>query len=36
MFILVVMLVGSIASFVIIPPLIDKIDRVGKVGILGF
>jgi hypothetical protein len=30
------MAVGSIAAFFIMPPLLDKLDRVGKIGILGF
>jgi hypothetical protein len=34
--VLYVILAGSVASFLVIPPLIDKIDRTGKVGILGF
>ncbi len=34
--ILIVMAVGSIGAFFIMPPLLDKIDRTGKVGILGF
>ncbi len=34
--ILAVFLVGSIGCFFIMPPLLDKIDRVGKIGFLGF
>jgi hypothetical protein len=34
--ILIVMAIGSIGAFFIMPPLLDKIDRTGKVGILGF
>jgi hypothetical protein len=34
--ILIVMGVGSVAAFFVMPPLLDKIDRVGKIGFLGF
>jgi hypothetical protein len=34
--ILIVMAVGSIAAFFIMPPLLDKLDRVGKIGFFGF
>jgi hypothetical protein len=34
--ILIITAVGSIAAFFIMPPLLDKIDRTGKVGIFGF
>jgi hypothetical protein len=34
--ILIVMGVGSLAAFFIMPPLLDKIDRVGKIGFFGF
>jgi hypothetical protein len=34
--ILIAMAVGSVGAFFILPPLLDRIDRVGKVGIFGF
>jgi hypothetical protein len=34
--ILIVMAVGSVACFFVMPPLLDRIDRTGKVGIFGF
>jgi hypothetical protein len=27
---------GSLAAFFVMPPLLDRIDRTGKVGIFGF
>jgi hypothetical protein len=30
------MAIGSIGAFFVLPPLLDRIDRVGKVGIFGF
>ncbi len=34
--ILLVTLAGSVAAFFVMPPLLDKIDRVGKIGFFGF
>ncbi len=34
--ILAVMAIGSIGGLLIMPPLLDKIDRNGKVGFFGF
>ena len=34
--ILGVFLVGALGGFFIMPPLLDRIDRVGKVGIMGW
>ncbi len=34
--ILIVMAIGSIGAFFIMPPLLEKIDRTGKVGLFGF
>jgi hypothetical protein len=36
LFILIAMAAGSVAAFFVMPPLLDRIDRVGKVGIFGF
>ncbi len=34
--ILVIMLVGSVVALFVMPPLLNKIDKDGKVGIGGF
>jgi hypothetical protein len=34
--ILIVTAVGSVGAFFILPPMLDRIDRTGKVGIFGF
>ncbi len=34
--ILIVMLIGSVIGIFTVPPLLKRIDRTGKVGILGF
>jgi hypothetical protein len=34
--ILIAMAIGSVGAFFVLPPLLDRIDRVGKVGIFGF
>ncbi len=34
--ILILTLGGSVGAFFIMPPLLDRIDRTGKVGIFGF
>jgi hypothetical protein len=34
--ILIVTFAGSVAAFFIMPPLLDRIDRVGKIGFFGF
>ncbi len=34
--VLFVLLIGSIGGLIIAPPLLDKIDRLGKVGMFGF
>jgi hypothetical protein len=36
LFILIAMAAGSVAALFVMPPLLDRIDRVGKVGIFGF
>jgi hypothetical protein len=36
LFILVAMAAGSVGAFFGMPPLLDRIDRVGKIGIFGF
>jgi hypothetical protein len=34
--ILIVTAAGSVGAFFIMPPLLDRIDRTGKIGFFGF